>query len=278
MLNQLNCSNLSLDLSTPQVMGILNTTPDSFSDGGSYTQLESALAQVERMIVDGASIIDIGGESTRPGAEDVSEEDELARVIPVLIAIKQRFDVLVSIDTSKAAVMIAAIAAGADMINDVAALQNQGCLAAVAQSDVPVCLMHMQGLPRTMQNSPSYDHVINDIVAFFQQRIEACVSAGITRERIILDPGFGFGKTLEQNFHLLANLSKFSQLKLPLLIGISRKSMIGNLLNRDVKQRLAGSLSAAIIAAQQGANIIRVHDVEATVDALTVLQAVTDNQ
>lgn len=278
MLNQLNCSNLSLDLSTPQVMGILNTTPDSFSDGGSYTQLESALAQVERMIVDGASIIDIGGESTRPGAEDVSEEDELARVIPVLIAIKQRFDVLVSIDTSKAAVMIAAIAAGADMINDVAALQNQGCLAAVAQSDVPVCLMHMQGLPRTMQNNPSYDHVINDIVAFFQQRIEACVSAGIKRERIILDPGFGFGKTLEQNFHLLANLSKFSQLKLPLLIGISRKSMIGNLLNRDVKQRLAGSLSAAIIAAQQGANIIRVHDVEATVDALTVLQAVTDNQ
>lgn len=278
MLNHLNCSNLSLDLSTPQVMGILNTTPDSFSDGGSYTQLESALAQVERMIVDGASIIDIGGESTRPGAEDVSEEDELARVIPVLIAIKQRFDVLVSIDTSKAAVMNAAIAAGADMINDVAALQNQGCLAAVAQSDVPVCLMHMQGLPRTMQNNPSYDHVINDIVAFFQQRIEACVSAGIARERIILDPGFGFGKTLEQNFHLLANLSKFSQLKLPLLIGISRKSMIGNLLNRDVKQRLAGSLSAAIIAAQQGANIIRVHDVEATVDALTVLQAVTDNQ
>ena len=278
MLNHLNCSSLNLDLSTPQVMGILNTTPDSFSDGGSYTQLESALAQVERMIVDGASIIDIGGESTRPGAEDVSEEDELARVIPVLIAIKQRFDVLVSIDTSKAAIMNAAIAAGADMINDVAALQNQGCLAAVAQSDVPVCLMHMQGLPRTMQNNPSYDHVINDIVAFFQQRIEACVSAGIARERIILDPGFGFGKTLEQNFHLLANLSKFSQLKLPLLIGISRKSMIGNLLNRDVKQRLAGSLSAAIIAAQQGANIIRVHDVEATVDALTVLQAVTDNQ
>jgi len=278
VLNHLNCSSLNLDLSTPQVMGILNTTPDSFSDGGSYTQLESALAQVERMIVDGASIIDIGGESTRPGAEDVSEEDELARVIPVLIAIKQRFDVLVSIDTSKAAIMNAAIAAGADMINDVAALQNQGCLAAVAQSDVPVCLMHMQGLPRTMQNNPSYDHVINDIVAFFQQRIEACVSAGIARERIILDPGFGFGKTLEQNFHLLANLSKFSQLKLPLLIGISRKSMIGNLLNRDVKQRLAGSLSAAIIAAQQGANIIRVHDVEATVDALTVLQAVTDNQ
>ena len=276
--NYLNCPNSSLDLSTPQVMGILNLTPDSFSDGGKYMQLEHALAQVERMIADGASIIDIGGESTRPGAAEVSEADELARVIPVLIAIKQRFNILVSIDTSKAAVMNAAITAGADMINGVAALQNEGCLAAVAQSNIPLCLMHMQGLPRTMQNNPSYQHVINDIVTFFQQRIEACLSAGIARERIILDPGFGFGKTLAQNYHLLANLSAFSQLKLPLLIGVSRKSMIGNLLNRDVKQRLAGSLSAAIIAAQQGANIIRVHDVAATVDALTVLQAVTDNQ
>ena len=275
---ELNCPNSSLDLSIPQVMGILNLTPDSFSDGGKYTQLELALAQVECMIADGASIIDLGGESTRPGALDVSEEDELARVIPVLIAIKQRFNVVVSIDTSKASVMSAAIAAGADMINDVAALRNEGCLAAVAQSTIPVCLMHMQGLPRTMQNNPSYEHVINDIVAFFQQRIEACVNAGIARERIILDPGFGFGKTLEQNFHLLAHLSAFSQLKQPLLIGISRKSMIGNLLNRDVKQRLAGSISAAVIAAQQGANIIRVHDVQETVDALKVLQAVTDNQ
>ncbi|AWB59539.1 dihydropteroate synthase [Colwellia sp. Arc7-D] len=259
-------------------MGILNVTPDSFSDGGKFANFEPALAQVKRMITDGATIIDIGGESTRPGAAEVSEADELARVIPVLEAIKERFDVLVSIDTSKAKVMSAAIAAGADIINDVRALQNDGCLAAVANSNIPVCLMHMQGLPRTMQNSPNYDDVITEIIVFFQQRIDACISAGIARERIILDPGFGFGKTLEQNFHLLAHLSKFSVLDLPILAGISRKSMIGNLLNRDVEQRLAGSISTAIIAAQQGAHIIRVHDVQETVDALTILKAVTDNR
>lgn len=278
MFYQLNCPNSTLDLSTPQVMGILNVTPDSFSDGGKFTHIEHALAQVERMIADGASIIDIGGESTRPGAVVVSDEDELVRVIPVLKAIKQRFNVFVSIDTSKASVMSAAIAAGADIINDVRALQNEGCLAAVAKSNIPVCLMHMQGLPQTMQDSPRYDDVITDVEVFFQQRIDACVSAGIARERIILDPGFGFGKTLEQNFHLLANLSVFCQFGLPLLAGLSRKSMIGNLLNRDVEQRIAGSLSAAIIAAQQGANIIRVHDVQATVDALSILKAVTVHQ
>lgn len=278
MFYQLNCPNSTLDLSTPQVMGILNVTPDSFSDGGKFTHIEHALAQVERMIADGASIIDIGGESTRPGAVVVSDEDELVRVIPVLKAIKQRFNVFVSIDTSKASVMSAAIAAGADIINDVRALQNEGCLAAVAKSNIPVCLMHMQGLPQTMQDSPRYDDVITDVEVFFQQRIDACVSAGIARERIILDPGFGFGKTLEQNFHLLANLSVFCQFGLPLLAGLSRKSMIGNLLNRDVEQRIAGSLSAAIIAAQQGADIIRVHDVQATVDALSILKAVTVHQ
>jgi dihydropteroate synthase len=259
-------------------MGILNVTPDSFSDGGKFANFEPALAQVQRMITDGASIIDIGGESTRPGAVEVSEADELARVIPVLKAIKERFNVLVSIDTSKAKVMSAAIAAGADIINDVRALQNDGCIAAIANSNIPVCLMHMQGLPRTMQNGPSYDDVINEIIVFFQQRIEACINAGIARERIILDPGFGFGKTLEQNFHLLAHLSKFLLLDLPILAGMSRKSMIGNLLNRDVEQRLAGSISTAIIAAQQGAHIIRVHDVQETVDALTILKAVTDNR
>ena len=278
MLNQLNCPNSILDLSTPQVMGILNVTPDSFSDGGKFAHFEHALVQVERMIADGATIIDIGGESTRPGAVVVSDEDELARVIPVLKAIKQRFNVFVSIDTSKASVMKAAIAAGADIINDVRALQNEGCLAAVAQSNIPVCLMHMQGLPQTMQDSPCYENIINEIEAFFHQRIEACVDAGIARERIILDPGFGFGKTLEQNFHLLANLSLFRQFDLPLLAGLSRKSMLGNLLGRDVEQRLAGSISAAIIAAQQGAHIIRVHDVQATVDALKVLKAVTAHQ
>jgi len=278
VLNQLNCPNSTLDLSTPQVMGILNVTPDSFSDGGKFAHFEHALAQVERMIADGATIIDIGGESTRPGALVVSDEDELARVIPILKAIKQRFNVFVSIDTSKASVMNAAIAAGADIINDVRALQNEGCLTAIAQSNVPVCLMHMQGLPQTMQDSPSYDNIINEIKAFFHQRIEACVDAGIARERIILDPGFGFGKTLEQNFHLLANLSLFRQFGLPLLAGLSRKSMLGNLLERDVEQRLAGSISAAILAAEQGAHIIRVHDVQATVDALKVLKAVTAHQ
>ena len=276
MLNRLNCSNSLVDLSTPQVMGILNVTPDSFSDGGKYTQFDYALEQAQQMIADGASIIDIGGESTRPGAEAVSENDELARVIPVLKAIKQRFNIVVSIDTSKASVMSAAIDAGADMINDVRALQNEGCLAAVANSNIPVCLMHMQGIPKNMQNSPSYDHVVNDIIVFFKQRIDTCLSAGIARERLILDPGFGFGKTLEQNFYLLANLSKFNQLGLPLLAGLSRKSMIGKLLNREVEKRLSGSLATAIIAAQQGAHIIRVHDVQETVDALKVLKAVTD--
>jgi dihydropteroate synthase len=276
VLNRLNFSNSLVDLSTPQVMGILNVTPDSFSDGGKYAQFDYALEQAEQMIASGATIIDIGGESTRPGAEAVSEQDELARVIPVLKAIKQRFNILVSIDTSKASVMSATIDAGADMINDVRALQNDGCLAAIANSNIPDCLMHMQGIPKNMQNSPSYDHVINDIIVFFQQRIDACINAGIARERLILDPGFGFGKTLEQNFHLLANLSKFNQLGLPLLAGLSRKSMIGNLLNREVEQRLAGSLATAIIAAQQGAQIIRVHDVQETVDALKILKAVTD--
>lgn len=278
MLNQLICPNSVIDLSTPQVMGILNVTPDSFSDGGKFADFEPALTQVQRMITDGATIIDIGGESTRPGAEDVSEADELARVIPVLKAIKERFNILVSIDTSKAKVMSAAIAAGADIINDVRALQNEGCLAALAASNIPVCLMHMQGLPRTMQNNPSYEDLINDIIVFFKQRIDACVNAGISRERIILDPGFGFGKTLEQNFHLLANLSKFSSLGLPILAGMSRKSMIGSLLNREVDQRLAGSISTALIAAQQGAHIIRVHDVQETADALNILKTVTDNR
>lgn len=278
VLKQLNCPNSIVDLSSPQVMGILNVTPDSFSDGGKFAHFDHALDQVERMIAAGATIIDIGGESTRPGAKDVSEKDELERVIPVLKAIKQKFDVVVSIDTSKASVMKAAIESGADIINDVRALQNEGCLAVLANSDVPICLMHMQGLPRTMQNEPTYSNVVDDIILFFEQRINACVDAGIAKERLILDPGFGFGKTLAQNFHLLANLSAFEKLNCPILAGISRKSMIGNLLNRDVEQRLAGSLSTAIVAVQQGAKIIRVHDVEETVDAIKILKAVADNQ
>jgi len=255
-------------------MGILNVTPDSFSDGGKFTNIDAALQQVEQMIAHGAKIIDIGGESTRPGAAEVTEADEVNRVIPILKSIKQRFDVAVSIDTSKASVMTEAVNYGADMINDVRALQNKGCIEAVAQSEALVCLMHMQGLPRTMQDNPKYDDVVEDIKIFLSDRVESCINAGINKERIVLDPGFGFGKTLEQNYELLARMDEFSTMSLPVLAGISRKSMIGNLLQRPVEQRLAGSLATAIIAAQKGAKIIRVHDVKETVDALTILHTV----
>lgn len=270
----LQCPQTTLDLSTPHVMGILNVTPDSFSDGGKFFNAEDALKQVQRMIDDGASIIDVGGESTRPGAKDVSLEDELNRVIPVIKAIKEKFDILVSVDTSKAKVMEQSILAGADIINDVRALQNEGCVEVMAKyPKVPICLMHMQGLPRTMQENPQYDDVVDDIIEFFKQRITVLSNAGIDKQRVMLDPGFGFGKTLTQNYELLGRLSEFMSLELPLFIGISRKSMIGNLLNREVNERLAGSLTAAVISAQQGAKIIRVHDVPETVDALKVLAA-----
>ena len=270
----LACGSQILDLSSPQVMGILNVTPDSFSDGSRFNSIDAALKQTEQMISHGATIIDIGGESTRPGADEVSEADELARVIPVLKAVKQRFDIIVSVDTSKAAVMAEAVEQGAGIINDVCALQNENCLSVMAQSEIPVCLMHMQGKPRTMQVNPQYEDVIGDIKAFFNERISACRQAGISQERLILDPGFGFGKTLEQNYHLLAHFGDFQSLGLPLLAGLSRKSMIGNLLNREVNERLAGSLATAIVAAEQGAAVIRVHDVKETVDALRILQAV----
>ena len=261
----------------PKIMGILNVTPDSFSDGGQFTHINNALKKVEQMIEQGADIIDIGGESTRPGAREVSVAEEINRVIPVLKAIKSTFDIKVSIDTSKAEVMAQAITHYADIINDVRALQNEDCLSVLSQADLPICLMHMQGLPRTMQAAPCYDNIIEDIKSFFDERITACVNAGIKKERIIIDPGFGFGKTLEQNYFLLANLAAFKSFNLPILSGTSRKSMIGNLLNCDVEQRLAGSLTTAIIAAQQGAEIIRVHDVKETMDAFKVLQALAKN-
>jgi dihydropteroate synthase len=279
LLKNLPCGTHFLNIETPQVMGILNVTPDSFSDGGQFSRIDSALRQAEQMIADGATIIDIGGESTRPGAKEVSVKDELARVIPVLKAINARFNIIVSIDTSKAAVMSEGITYGAGIINDVRALQNEGCLTVLAQDQgVGICLMHMQGLPRTMQHNPHYVNLIDDITIFFQERILACTQAGINRSRLILDPGFGFGKSLEQNYSLLANMAKFQCLDLPILAGLSRKSMIGNLLNREINERLAGSLATAIIAAQQGARIIRVHDVKETVDALKVLQASTINK
>lgn len=257
----------------PQVMGILNVTPDSFSDGGKFAHIDKALAQVETMIAHGASYIDIGGESTRPGAVAVSSHDELERVIPVLKAIKARFTIQVSIDTSKASVMAESIEHGADLINDVRALQNEGCLEVIAQSHLPVCIMHMQGTPTTMQTAPSYTSVVSDVYRFFEARIAQCEAVGIKQERIIIDPGFGFGKTLEQNYELLAKLPTFKTLGTPILVGTSRKSMIGNLLNKPVNERLAGSLATALIGAQKGANIIRVHDVAETMDVLKVLQA-----
>ncbi|WP_448547227.1 dihydropteroate synthase [Thalassotalea fusca] len=269
---------MTLDNTLPQVMGILNVTPDSFSDGGKHQTLDAAIEQADIMIKQGASIIDIGGESTRPGAQDVLTDEEIERVVPVLEAIKSRFDIKVSIDTSKAEVMTAALSSGADIINDVRALQNDGCLEVMANSHVPVCLMHMQGMPRTMQQNPTYDDVVGDIQQFFEERIQACINAGISKSRLILDPGFGFGKTLEQNYALLARLSEFQSFGLPILSGTSRKSMIGNLLQRAPDERLAGSLATVLLAAQQGASIIRVHDVQETVDVLKVLNATQNNK
>ncbi len=257
------------------VMGVLNVTPDSFSDGGRFKQRDAALQHAEQMLAEGAAVIDIGGESTRPGADEITVEQELERVIPVLEGIKQRFEVAVSVDTSKALVMRAAIAAGADMINDVRALQEEGALQACAASTIQVCLMHMQGQPRTMQQAPSYTDVVAEVEDFFRQRIGVCQAAGIGIERIWLDPGFGFGKNLMHNTELLQRLSELDALGLPQLVGMSRKSMIGALLgDRPVDGRLQGSVAAAVIAAMQGAMMVRVHDVGATVDALKIVQAV----
>lgn len=255
------------------IMGILNVTPDSFSDGGKFIDPSHALRQVEAMLHDGADIIDIGGESTRPGALDVAVDEELARVIPVIEAIKKHFDCPISLDTSKAQVMAAGIAAGVDLINDVAALTGEGCLDVVASSNLPVCLMHMQGRPRTMQQAPIYKDVIQDIYDFFEQRIEACQRAGISQSRIVLDPGFGFGKTLADNYTLLNNLDKFNSLNSPLLIGVSRKSMIGQLLDLDVEQRMVGSVVAATLALTKGARWLRVHDVKETKQAVRIVNA-----
>lgn len=262
-----------LDLSQPHIMGILNTTPDSFSDGGQHNTFDNAVIKAKQMLAEGATIIDIGGESTRPNAPDVALEEELQRTIPVIKALRAQSDCIISIDTSKAQVMAQAIAAGADIINDVRALQEPGALEIAAAANVPVCLMHMQGQPRTMQENPYYENLIEDIQAFFQQRIDACQQAGIKLENIILDPGFGFGKTLNHNYELLKRLDEFNLLGCEVLAGLSRKSMIGNLLNKPTEQRLAGSLAGALIAMQKGAKIIRVHDVAQTVDVLKVWQA-----
>ncbi|BEE08189.1 dihydropteroate synthase [Aeromonas dhakensis] len=265
---QLISKGLSLSLERPHVMGILNVTPDSFSDGGHFNQLERAMTHARQMVAEGATLIDIGGESTRPGAPDVSEQEELDRVLPVVERMVRELDVMISLDTSKAAVMREGCAAGAHLINDVRALLEPGALAAAAAADVPVCLMHMQGQPRTMQAEPHYDDLLGEVRAFFDERIAACLTAGIAREQLLLDPGYGFGKTLEHNYQLLAQQESLLDYQLPLLVGMSRKSMIGNLLGRPVDERLAGSLACALIGMQRGARIIRVHDVRATMDAL----------
>lgn len=262
-----------LDLSRPQVMGILNVTPDSFSDGGKHQQLSQALRSAEQMLADGATILDIGGESTRPGAAEVSVEEELNRVVPLVSAVRSRFDCVISVDTSKAAVMSAAVQAGADIINDVRALQEPAALETAAALQVPVCIMHMQGVPRTMQQAPDYQDVVQQVYDYLLQRAAECQQAGIAAAQIILDPGFGFGKNLSHNYQLLAALDKFVQSGYPVLAGMSRKSMIGQLLDIPVSERLAGSLACATLAAYAGAQIIRVHDVKETVQAVRVATA-----
>ncbi|MFO1391792.1 MAG: dihydropteroate synthase [Agitococcus sp.] len=274
MIQQLICGDKVLDLSSAVVMGVLNVTPDSFSDGGRFVTLDAALQQTELMINEGALIIDIGAESTRPQAQHVSEQQELDRLLPVLEAVKKRFDVIVSIDSSSPQVITESAKLGAGLINDVRALQREGALAAAAQTNLPICLMHMQGQPQTMQLQPAYESVVDEVKHFLLERLEACSQSGIVKERLLIDVGFGFGKTLAHNLQLLAQLSSFKSLGCPILVGMSRKSMLGALLgDAPVEQRLFAGLSSATIAALNGAKIIRTHDVKATFDALAVVNA-----
>jgi dihydropteroate synthase len=266
----------AMRLECPAVMGILNVTPDSFSDGGRFVAADSALRQALRMAGEGAAIIDVGGESTRPGAGAVGEEEELDRVIPVIEAVRREVDLPISIDTSKPRVMREAVAAGASMINDIRALQEDGALEAAAALQRPVCLMHMQGQPRTMQAEPLYDDVVAEVTDFLRRRVQACREAGLAADLVVVDPGFGFGKTPAHNFELLGNLRQLKTLGVPLLIGVSRKSSLGAITGRDVGDRLAASIAAAVLAVYQGAQIVRAHDIAETVDALRVTQAVID--
>ncbi|UCZ76592.1 dihydropteroate synthase [Dickeya zeae] len=270
---KLNARGLTLDLSCPQIMGILNVTPDSFSDGGKHNTLNAALIHAEQMISAGATFIDVGGESTRPGADEVSTQEELDRVIPVVEALAQRFETWISVDTSKPEVITASAQAGAHLINDIRALREPGALEAAVATGLPVCLMHMQGLPKTMQHTPHYDDVVGEVMAFFEHHIARCTAAGMPREQLLLDPGFGFGKNLQHNYRLLGRLEDLHQFGLPLLVGMSRKTMIGQLLGVPPLERVYGSVACAVIAAMKGAHIIRVHDVKATVDAIRVVEA-----
>ncbi|SDU38193.1 dihydropteroate synthase [Halopseudomonas salegens] len=270
----LPCGSQRLDLSTTQVMGVLNVTPDSFSDGGHFSKLDAALYRCEQMLDEGATLIDVGGESTRPGAEPVSATEELDRVVPVVAALRERFDVVVSMDTSTPEVMRAGAAAGAGVINDVRALRRSGALAAAAETGLAVCLMHMQGEPGSMQAAPHYEDLLAEVSAFLGERVAAARAAGVSEEALVIDPGFGFGKTLEHNLQLFARMSEVAPLQRPLLVGVSRKSMIGNALQRPLEQRLAGGLALASLAVTLGARIIRTHDVAATLDAVRMTEAV----
>ena len=271
----LDCAGRILKLDRPRVMGIINVTPDSFSDGGEHDRLEAAVAHGLRLAAEGADLLDVGGESTRPGADEVSVEEELRRTIPVIERLAKETSLPISIDTSKPEVMRAAVGAGAGMINDVMALRRDGALEAAAELSVVVCLMHMQGEPRSMQDAPDYDDVVGEVHRFLSDRVFACQMAGIDKKRLVVDPGFGFGKTLEHNLALLRECARFAEIA-PLLVGLSRKSMIGKLTGReDAGDRVSGSVAAALIAAERGAAIVRVHDVAATVDAMRVLAAVT---
>ena len=271
----LDCAGKQLRLDRPSIMGVLNLTPDSFSDGGRYRDVAAAVAAALQMIEDGAHLIDIGGESTRPGAAEVDAAEELARVIPVIEALAKQCTVPISIDSSKPEVMRAALAAGAGMVNDVRALAAPGAMSVVAEAGAAVCLMHMQGIPETMQISPDYGEVVAEVHRFLADRILAAEFAGISRKRILVDPGFGFGKTLEHNLSLLAQLERFAELGCPVLVGLSRKSMLGQICRREnPADRVSASAAAALIAVQHGASIVRVHDVAATADALAVWAAV----
>ncbi len=275
---QLKSNNKILSLDSPQVMAILNVTPDSFSDGGRYNDLDTAVRRAEKMIEAGVSIIDIGGESTRPGAAEVTLQDELARTIPVIEAIRKKHDVWISIDTSKAEVMRQALLAGADIINDIRSLSEPGAMAVAAEFAAPVCIMHMQGQPQNMQDNPNYLNLLDEVNGFLTDKIAECEKAGIRKENIIIDPGFGFGKTLENNYQLLNHFERFQQYDLPILAGMSRKSMIHNALNKMPADCVAGSVACATIAAMKGAHIIRVHDFAETLDAMKVVCLTQNNK
>lgn len=277
---QFTCGKFQLDLTTPRVMGIVNVTPDSFSDGGKFAATNLAVEHALNLAEEGADILDIGGESTRPNATPVSMQEELDRVIPVIEGLVKHFkqdkqiNIPISIDTYKPQVMLAAIAAGASMVNDIRALQEENALQIVAKSRVGVCLMHMQGTPQSMQQNPQYNDVVNDVKEFLAARLQASIHAGVAKNRILLDPGFGFGKTREHNISLLQNLENFADLGQPLLVGLSRKSVLGQVTGNDVNARLYASIAASVLAAQKGARILRVHDVKATVEALKIVSAI----